>query len=82
MFSRKQLVAKLNDNLAKYTVRYESDPCTAGTPESTVIQSDLLLTVASTRTLQACGYHYYESLRYFHDGEKWVLELEAIGAGE
>lgn len=71
---------RLNDSESRYIVRIEDVPSASKTQEARMRQYDLLKTLTSTPGLLDCGNLAFQSLKMWHDGEKWIIEMEATGA--
>jgi hypothetical protein len=72
--------SRLNDLENKYRVTFETEPCEAGTMESFTCQKQVLKAIVDNAGMMDCGPVFFQSLRMFHDGHKWVVELESIAA--
>jgi hypothetical protein len=70
---------KLVDGQSKYVSRIEGDACQPNTIGAKFLQLQLLDQLAHTPGMIDCGNLPYQTMKMFHDGEKWVVELEAIG---
>ena len=70
---------KLNDTEFRYVVRIEDDPSPANTQLSKFRQRDFLRALIDTHGLMDCGNQVFQSMKMWHDGEKWLMELEAVG---
>lgn len=69
----------LGGALFKFVQRFESAAVEANTPDSRRIQMDLLSALANSSELQMCGGYPFQHMKIFHDGVKWIMELEATG---
>lgn len=69
---------RISETQTRYRSRIESEPCSPNTQESRIIQYNLLRTMIDTPDLLACGPVVFETMRFFHSGTCWVVELEAI----
>jgi hypothetical protein len=58
--------------------KIESDSCTIGTQEARFAQFDLLKLLAEQPDLSACGGVDFQRMIMFHNGNCWVVELEAV----
>lgn len=65
---------------ARYSVRYESEPCEPGSKESRMEQMRLLRTLAESPELQICGFFPFQKMSMRHTGDCWLIELEATGS--
>lgn len=70
--------SRITDNRWRHHVRLEGDLCIPGTHASRIVQAFLLEAVAQDLSLVACGGESFEKLSMRHDGERWVLEAEAV----
>lgn len=70
----------LGGGQARYTVKYESDPCEPGTMQARAVQIALLRTIGETPDLQLCGLIPFQKMSIRHTGECWLVELEATGS--
>lgn len=71
---------RINDSESRYVVRIEDEPSVPKTMGARLRQYELLKTLTSTPGLMDCGNLPYQSMRMWHDGEKWIIEMEATGA--
>lgn len=62
----------------RYRVIIESDPCSLGSLSSSLLQAELLFSMARDPMLRACGPVPFQTAKWRHDGAKWIIELEAI----
>lgn len=69
---------KIGDHQTRHSVRLYSDFCEYGTHAARVAQSMLIQTIADTPQLVTCGPTIFDKLVIKHDGERWVVEAEAI----
>jgi hypothetical protein len=67
------------DNEFKWEVRIEGEPCLPCTMASNLAMRSLLQTCLTTHGLMVCGNNHPNSLKMTHDGDKWVILLEATG---
>jgi hypothetical protein len=67
------------DNEFKWEVRIEGEDCPALTLASYLAMRSLLQTCLGTPGMMSCGNNTPQSLKMTHDGEKWVIMLEAVG---
>lgn len=67
----------LHDGGTRYEVRIEDEPCPKGGLASRFRTTDLLRLLASTPGLIDCGPVMFDTLRIYHDGERWVAVMEA-----
>lgn len=61
----------------KVTVTYIGEPCPPSSGLSRTRQYELLRAVVETPGLLDCGLMSFQKLRMEHDGNRWVLTLEA-----
>ena len=77
---RKNLkVVKLSEAENRYSVKIEGEECPAKTQAARVQQLSLLQTLVSTPGLTDCGPLPFQSLKMYHDGSRWIIDLEAQG---
>lgn len=69
----------VNDAEFKYEVRIEGEGCPGIGLGSRLNQVEMLRLLATTPGLTDCGSLPFQNLRMFHDGERWVVTLEAVG---
>jgi hypothetical protein len=69
--------APLGKDEAKVTVRIESEPCERNSVEARREATELLRALVSNPELLSCGYSPFQTLAMFHDGERWIVELQA-----
>ena len=67
-------------DLKRYEVRIESDMCPVGDPSYHHNRLGLLRTLTDTQGLLDCGPYPFQTLKMTHDGNCWVVTLEATGA--
>ena len=67
----------LGGGLEQVSLEYRSAPCAHGSPESRREQIELLQQIANTPMLHNCGGSPFATLDMRHDGDCWVLVLEA-----
>lgn len=68
-----------NEREFRYEVTIEGLPSGAHGQEGRASQLELLRSCLSTHGMLDCGGNTAQKLRMFHDGEKWVIVLEATG---
>ncbi len=68
---------QVGDDLYRYRVQYESDPCSPGTQHARFFQFEMLKTIALDPQISACGLSDFQTLKMHHDGGKWIIALEA-----
>jgi len=61
---------------SRFEVTIEGDDCH---PNDRIAQRNFLLACISNPGLMDCGTLSFQSLRVRHDGQKWVMQLEAVG---
>jgi hypothetical protein len=67
------------DNINYRTiVKFRSDNVEFGTPDYRFAQRQILSDLLGNPGLLECGNQPFEKLRMYHDGECWVVELEAV----
>lgn len=70
--------SRVDDGHTRYSVRIEGDDCVPGTNDARVLQHQMLETLAQDVSLAACGHATFQKLTMRHDGERWVVEAEAL----
>lgn len=76
MFNRKQTVLDLGDFLYRYKVRYESADCEPFSMNGLTIQQTMLQSIIDSPELLYCGRGRFQDFRMYHDGMRWVVELQ------
>jgi hypothetical protein len=76
---RKFVSHPLNEIETKYTVTLESDLCPPFGVDGKKAQFQLLSTLVDSSGVGDCGPLNFQTLNMRHDGEKWIIILEAIG---
>lgn len=61
----------------RVTVTYTSDPCPSTGVQSAGIQFRMLQTVVETPGMLDCGYARFQTFKMTHDGNRWVIVMEA-----
>lgn len=69
----------LDQNRFKYRIVYESDDAALGTSSYKNEQFGLLSSIVNNPGMLDCGHDPFEKLRMYHDGAKWIIEMEAVG---
>ncbi len=75
--NRRLTSVKLDNRSTRYRVRIESDPCDTDLLMRQ-LQLNLLDNMANTPELTACGPVPFQTMKMYHDGGAWIVELEAI----
>lgn len=70
-------VLSLGEGRSKYKVRLESDPAPINTPLHRFVQFGMLREIVDNPELTNCGLASFQKLSMYHNGECWVMELEA-----
>jgi len=68
----------LNEFQTRYRLSYETDPCEAGSVAGRNAQFDLLRTLADQPQLCYCGPMFFDTLKVYHNGSCWVVEMESL----
>jgi hypothetical protein len=76
---RKFISQPLNEAQTKYTVKLESEYCPAIGIDARKSQLQLLRDLIDNQGMLDCGPIGFQTFNMVHDGEKWVVTLEAIG---
>jgi hypothetical protein len=71
--------ARVTEVENRYSVRLEDEPSPVDGIENRERQKEMLRAVANNPGMMDCGSLRFQTLKMFHDGEKWVIELEAVG---
>lgn len=69
----------VNEQTNRYEVTITSDVCEPQTFHARKVALDLLYDMAHTPGLVDCGANAFQELKMRHDGEKWMVVLEAVG---
>jgi hypothetical protein len=80
MFNRiyKEIPLDGGDNPPKkVTVTYTGDPCPETGPLSNKSKLDILRAVVDNPTLLDCGLSSFQTMTMKHNGQSWVMVLEA-----
>lgn len=72
--------ARLNDLEHRYRMIYESEDCEQGTPEARRLQYGLLRAIIDNPGLMDCGPVTFQTFKMSHDGQKWLIEMEAVSS--
>jgi hypothetical protein len=70
---------RLTDGENKYVSRIEDEPSAQFTIAAKIRQVAVLTTLATTPGLTDCGTLPFQTLKMWHDGNRWIIELEAVG---
>jgi hypothetical protein len=68
----------IGDSRIRTTVRLEGEDCSPQTPQALLLQRVLFQTLADNFDLLNCGLEPFQTLRVFHDGQRWIVEVEAV----
>lgn len=55
----------------------DSVECEPGTPQSTMRQYEMMRQLADAPQVTACGPEPFQTCRWYHNGKRWMVELEA-----
>lgn len=69
----------LGGGQARFLQKYESENCEPGTIQARMEQISMLRTLADTPELHLCGLYPYQKFSMRHNGDCWIIELEAVG---
>lgn len=69
---------RISEDQVRHRVKILGDPCPADSQESRILQHRMLQDLASTPELTVCHYSPFQLLKMLHDGERWVIEAEAV----
>lgn len=72
---------RIGENQIRYRIQIEDDPSTPG------IQADwrlikLMEQLVQSPDLLTCGYFKPATLRFKHDGERWIVDGEVVSSEE
>lgn len=68
----------LPQGLRRYRITYTDDmDCEPGTQLSRVRQDAMLNEFLQNYDLRRCGPIPFQKMRVFHDGNRWIIEIEA-----
>lgn len=62
----------------RHTVKFTSLPCEKGTSEYRFYQHQMLRQISDNTDLLKCGISTFNKMSMYHDGECWVVDMEAI----
>lgn len=68
----------INDGMTRYRLTYESNPCQPQDVSGRVEQMSMLQSLVDQPQLTYCGPVPFDSMKVFHNGSSWVVELEAV----
>ncbi len=68
----------IGDGNVRYRVRIESDSCEKDSPLANQFRYMLLQNIVDNPALITCGFEPFQTLRMAHNGQCWVIEVEAI----
>lgn len=71
--------ARVTEVENRYSVRLEDDPSPVDGIENRERQREMLRLVANNAGMMDCGSLPFQTLKMFHDGSRWIIELEAVG---
>lgn len=74
-------VVEIGDSKRRYRAIIHSDECPPAGQTCRYLQYELLRELASNPDMSKLGMEDFQSLKMFHDGNKWVVELEAVIKG-
>jgi hypothetical protein len=77
--NRRSVTQDLGAGRQRTRVIITSTPCADAGPQAEQMKSWMLMTVASSPDITACGFQSFQKLKMFHDGTAWVIEVEATG---
>jgi hypothetical protein len=60
-------------------VTITSTPCEPEGQQSLAIRQHLMESITYQRKLLQCGFATWQKLRMYHNGESWVVDVEATG---
>lgn len=68
----------LGGHATRHTVRLTSASCEVGTSEYRFYQHEMLRQIADNTDLLKCGISNFKKMAMYHNGEHWVIDMEAI----
>lgn len=68
----------VNEVQTRYRLFYESEACEASSVPGRNEQFDILKQLAENPQLCYCGNVLFDTMKIFHNGSCWVVELEAL----
>lgn len=71
----------IGEGVVRYKTKLESEQCEFGTHQARVVQSNVLQMITDNPSLVACGPSAFDRLSISHNGNCWVVECEAVAAG-
>jgi hypothetical protein len=75
---RFQTSTKMDDHQERIRVRIESDPCEKGSLLAREYKMSLLHNLAANPSLLQCGDQDFQTMKMFHNGDRWLIEAEAL----
>lgn len=75
---KKTLKTPYGENELRYRLIVETDNCVRDTLHSRLVRQELLGYIANDPFFSQCGGWDFHKMSMRHDGEKWVVEFEAI----
>lgn len=70
--------SRVDDGHTRHSVRIEGEDCAQNTHEARVLQHQMLEMLAQDVSMLACGHAPFQKMTMRHDGERWVVEAEAL----
>ena len=68
----------MGDGVTRYRVRIEGDDCSPDSHLAEQFKWMLLSNVVDNPALVMCGPIPFQTLHLSHNGERWIMELEAL----
>ena len=75
---RSTRIIKLDKEKDRICVRIESGSCEWGSMLCKERRQHLLASLAEDPNLLLCGDQYFQKMSLTHNGEKWIVEAEAV----
>lgn len=71
--------SKMSDETFRHVVKLTTPYCEEHSEDSVFYRFGLLTAVSGNPDLINCGPLRFDRLKVFYDGQRWVLEAEAVG---
>ena len=68
----------LNEFQTRYRLSYESEPCETNSVAGRNTQLDLLRSLVDQPQLCYCGSQIFDTMKVYHNGSAWVVEMESL----
>lgn len=74
--NRTSKTLSLGNGYTRYITRLETEECEPGTPLFRHLQFEIFKQLASDPALTTTGPRDFETGKIFHDGNRWIFELQ------